>query len=245
MFESLNSFLNTVLLGIGIGFLPSIIWMLFWTREDTHPEPFRILLKAFCYGMLSVPFAIIFELWVIGSIGFDSITDIISNNMTEVLVIVLIIWAGIEEMLKYAFGMRELVQKEDDEPVDPVIYMIATALGFAALENVLFIMSPLLSGDLGHVAAATHMRFMGATLLHVLSSSIIGLAMGYTFYKNRYVKIFYTTLAACGAIALHAAFNIFIMLYESHIFAVFAVMWVLVIALILAIERLKLIRKLN
>jgi hypothetical protein len=35
------------------------------------------------------------------------------------------------------------------------------------------------------------------------------------------------------------------MLYESHIFAVFAVMWVLVIALILAIERLKLIRKLN
>jgi RsiW-degrading membrane proteinase PrsW (M82 family) len=245
MFDHLNSFLNTILIGIGIGFLPSIIWMLFWIREDTHPEPFRILLKAFFYGMLSVPFAIIFELWVVNSIGFESITDIISNNMTEVLIIVFIVWAGIEEMLKFAFGMRELVQKDDDEPVDPVIYMIVTALGFAALENILFIMSPLLSGDFVHVAAATHMRFMGATLLHILSSSIIGLAMGYNFYKSKCTKIFYTTLAACGAIALHAAFNIFIMLYESHIFAVFAIMWVLIIFLILAIERLKLIHKLT
>jgi RsiW-degrading membrane proteinase PrsW (M82 family) len=121
--------------------------------------------------------------------------------------------------------------------------MITAALGFAALENVLFIISPLISGDFSHVAAATQMRFMGATLLHVLASGLIGLAIGFTFYKSRLIKILWVTLATCGAIALHACFNIFIMLYESRIFAVFAVMWVFIIAFILAVERLKFIRK--
>lgn len=243
MFEHLNSFLNTILLGIGIGFLPSIIWLLFWLREDAHPEPIRVLLKAFFYGMLSVPFAIILELWVVQMVGFEQITQIINNNLTCILIVVMILWAVVEELLKFAFAGRELVQKEDDEPVDPVIYMITTALGFAALENVLFIISPILSGDFSHVAAATQMRFMGATLLHVLASGMIGLAIGFTFYKSRLVKIITVSIVACGAVALHAAFNIFIMLYESRIFAVFVVLWILIIIMILSIEKLKFIRK--
>ncbi len=243
MFEHLNSFLNTILIGVGIGFLPSVIWALFWLREDPHPEPKRILLKAFFYGMLAVPFAIMLELWFVNSMGFASITDIIESHLTGTLIIVLILWAAVEEILKFAFGTRELAQKDDDEPVDPVIYMVTTALGFAALENVLFIMSPLFSGDFADVAAAAQMRFMGATLLHILCSGIIGLAIGATFYKNKFIKLLTVTLAVCGAIALHAAFNVFIMLYEPRIFSVFAVMWVLIIVFILSIEKLKGIRK--
>lgn len=243
MFAELNSFLNTILLGVGIGFLPSIIWLLFWVRQDAHPEPFRLLFKAFCYGMLSVPFAIMFELWAVNLVGYEHITDIMSRNLTGVLIVVMLLWSIIEEMLKFVFGSRELIQRENNEPVDPVIYMITTALGFAALENILFILSPLIAGDFSHVAAATQMRFMGATLLHVLASGIIGVAIGYTFYRPKIIKIAYVSLAVCGAIALHAAFNISIMLYESRIFAVFAVMWVLIIAFILVIERLKFIRK--
>ncbi len=33
-----------------------------------------------------------------------------------------------------------LRSQDDDEPIDPSIYMITTALGFAAVENVLFLM---------------------------------------------------------------------------------------------------------
>jgi RsiW-degrading membrane proteinase PrsW (M82 family) len=243
MFESLNSFLNTLLIGIGIGFLPSVVWMLFWIREDSHPEPLRVIFKAFSYGMLSVPFTIMFELWVVGAAGFNTIEEIINQNMTEILIIVLILWAAIEEIMKFTFGMREIVQKDNDEPVDPVIYMIITALGFAALENILFIITPIFSGDISHATAITHMRFIGATLLHIITSGMIGLAIGYTFYKNKITRIFCTTLAICGAIALHAVFNIFIMLYASHIFQVFAIMWILIIAFILAIEKLKFIKK--
>lgn len=243
MFESINSFLNTLLIGIGIGFLPSIVWMLFWVREDAHPEPFRVIFKAFLYGMLSVPFAIIFQLWVVSATGFNTIDEVINQNMTEILIIILLLWAAIEEILKFTFSMREIVQKDDDEPVDPVIYMIVTALGFAALENLLFILVPVFSGDISNATSIIHMRFIGATLLHILTSGVIGLAIGYTFYKNKITRIFYTSLAICGAIALHTAFNVFIMLYASHIFQVFAIIWVLIIAFILAIERLKFIKK--
>jgi RsiW-degrading membrane proteinase PrsW (M82 family) len=193
--------------------------------------------------MLSVPFAIILELWVIKVAGYSDITEIINQNHNLIFIFVMILWAMIEEILKFAFGMRELVQKEDDEPVDPAIYMITTALGFAALENVLFIISPLFSGDFLHVAAATQMRFVGATLVHVLGSGIIGVTMGFVFYKSKFTKILFLTIAACGAIVLHAFFNIFIMFYESHIFLIFATIWVLIVGLILAVERLKFIKK--
>jgi protease PrsW len=249
MFESLNSLLNTILLAIGIGFIPSIIWLLFWLREDAHPEPKRILIKAFCYGMLSVPFAIAFELWALNVTGYSDFIMLVSDaknyggEIFFMLIGVTILWAVIEEVMKFVFGSRELAQKEDNEPIDPVIYMVTAALGFAALENVLFIMSPLLSGELAQATMAAHQRFMGATLLHVLASGLIGLSIGYTFYRSRIVKIVAITLGACGAAALHAAFNIFIILYESRIFLIFAAMWVLVIAFIVAVERLKFIQK--
>ena len=43
------------------GVLPSIIWLLFFLREDAHPESNRMILKVFFYGIIAAFIAVIFE----------------------------------------------------------------------------------------------------------------------------------------------------------------------------------------
>ncbi len=60
------------------------------------------------------------------------------------MTLLFIAWAFIEEITKFlAAYVTVLRRAEDDEPIDPVIYMVTTALGFAAAENTLFLLSPL------------------------------------------------------------------------------------------------------
>ncbi len=41
---------------IGVAVIPAIIWLVFFLREDLHPEPRRLLVVTFCFGALvSIP----------------------------------------------------------------------------------------------------------------------------------------------------------------------------------------------
>src|SRR3989344_9076688 len=53
-------FLNSAAL-ILLGFLPSLIWLVFYYREDCHPEPKHLITRAFLMGIIVSPLAIIFQ----------------------------------------------------------------------------------------------------------------------------------------------------------------------------------------
>ena len=77
----------------------------------------------------------------------------------------LLVWAAIEELVKFsAISLVALRSVYFDEPVDALIYMITVALGFAAIENSLFLLAPLLDGDLTGSLLTGNLRYMGATL---------------------------------------------------------------------------------
>src|SRR3989344_8310003 len=65
-----------------------------------------------------------------------------------------------------------------DEPVDLMIYMVVAALGFAAVENILYLAVPLTNIGITAVIQTTitisFIRFIGATLLHTLCSALLG-----------------------------------------------------------------------
>ncbi len=243
-FETLNQTLNTGLIALGIGITPSLVWLYFWLKEDKFPEPHKTLFKTFFYGMLSVPFAIAFQYIVVYLFGFDPKALNIGELSGVTLFIIIFMWALIEEVVKFvASSEAALIRKEDDEPIDPVIYMITAALGFAAVENILFIISPIFGGDTVQAIASINMRFIGATLLHILASGVIGYTIGATFYKKASTQIPIVAIGLCGAIALHTAFNLLIINDESKMFTAFTAVWIATIALIIAIEKLKLIKK--
>ncbi len=179
-------FLITTILAILGGVLPALIWLMFWLREDKNPEPPKLIIRSFLYGMYMVPLTLIFQ----HIIKFIFIQDksikyvFLTNYSMAILTIVL--WVIIEEYLKYRAAYHGgLKTKHNDEPIDPTIYMITAALGFAALENTLYIFWPLLTGNSLFALIDGNMRFIGATLLHVATAAIIGLFISFSFYKNK------------------------------------------------------------
>ena len=222
----------------GIG--PALIWLFFWLREDKHPEPRKIILITFLFGMVAVPIVLPFQYFVSKYIGGSLELSTIITTSTVLAWLVIFLWASGEEILKYiASHLLFLQKKEIDEPLDWVIYMISTALGFSAAENALFLISPLLEGNVVQTLATGNLRFIGATLLHVICSAIIGVFLAFAFYKSKHIKIIYRSIGILTAIFLHTAFNLFIIMNEQSTMLVFSIVWIAIVALILLLERIK------
>lgn len=230
---------SIIIAAIG-GIAPALIWLLFWLREDEHPEPRKIILVTFLFGMATVPLVLPFQYFVSKYIGgSEDLSTIMASGMLLTW-LVIFLWASAEEILKYIASHLIFIQrKEIDEPMDWVIYMISTALGFSAAENALFLISPLLEGDVTRSLATGNLRFIGATLLHVMCSSIIGVFLAFAFYKSKHVKTIYRVTGILVAIFLHTAFNLFIIVNEQSTMTVFSFVWIATILLILLLEKIK------
>lgn len=224
------------------GTLPALIWLIFWLSEDRkNPEPKSLITLAFIGGMIAVPFTLPLEKLIYDSILNGTAVEQAAASAPMAALVAVALWAIIEELLKFgAAYVLVLKNKEVDEPTDYVIYMISIALGFAALENTLFLIHPLLSGNALLSVVTGNLRFVGATLLHVISSAAIGVFMAFAFYKTRHFKKLYTVFGVILAIALHTLFNFFILnRHGGGSILAFGVVWLSVIVLILMFEKVR------
>lgn len=203
------------LLYIPFGLLPSIIWLLFYLKKDRYPESKKMILKVFFYGMLAAVIAASAELGITFVLGFFSLFIPQATGILAIILFVLyhfIVIALVEEVVKFLIVQEKVMEdSEFDEPPDAMIYMIVTALGFAALENFLYL-SPLLFGNTTIEGAATiaGFRFIGATFLHALASGTIGFFLALSLFEPKNKKL----LLALGifiATILHGLFNLSIM----------------------------------
>ena len=217
------------------GILPSLIWLAFWLFEDKrNPEPKRYIFFAFVAGMAVVlPIVLPLEKLV-------EVQAALVGYPREGL-LVLMLWAFIEETFKFvAAYVAALHWKVFDEPLDAVVYMITAALGFAALENALFLASPIGDGQIFQTIITGDLRFVGATLLHVLSSATVGLVIANAFRKGAKARRKAAVVGVILAVALHTVFNFFILAKGgSATFFVFLTLWLGIVALLLFIERVK------
>jgi RsiW-degrading membrane proteinase PrsW (M82 family) len=180
--------------------------------------------------MIVVVFAIFLEKFV---------ADLISDENIRY-----ILWAGIEEIVKFfAVGIIALGTTSIDEPIDAMIYGITVALGFAAIENTLFVFSQLNTGEITKSIITGNMRFLGATLVHVVSSASIGLMIGISFYKDIFVKTISVIFGVILAVALHSAFNLSIInATGSNTLKIFGWVWCSVVILLIIFEEVKAIK---
>lgn len=217
------------------GLIPALIWLWFWLREDkSHPEPRRYIFLAFIFGIISALLVLPLE-------------EFLSKFLPEVGIITLVAFSFSEEIFKYfAAYFSSLRKKYMDEPIDAIIYMIVIALGFAALENTLFLLHSLKTtgGNITQTILVGNMRFVGAALLHTVSSAVIGIFIALSFYKNKLLKKGYLLTGIILSVALHTFFNFFIINNEGGgIFTIFVMIWIVAILLIFLFEVVKHIKK--
>jgi RsiW-degrading membrane proteinase PrsW (M82 family) len=219
--------------------LPSFIWLLFFLRKDAHPESNRMVLKIFFWGMLAtlpiISFSLLTELFDLA----EPLSKFLSSSILIQVLYLLLGVALVEETLKYLVVSGEaLPNSELDEPLDIMLYMVIAALGFAALENILYlfriylfpptdIVSPVFFTNIIHSLGAIFghvfpenvfyavfltnvIRFIGAVFGHALWSGTLGYFLALSFYEPK-KRLGLLTLGLFLAVSLHAAFNYAIM----------------------------------
>jgi len=202
------------ILYIAIALIPSTIWLFWYLRRDKHPEPNRMVLKIFIWGILVAFPAILIENGIITLVGMSSWPQILKTAVIYFIGVALV-----EEMLKFLI-VKFRVQKTTqlDEPTDAMIYMIIAALGFAAIENVL-ILTPLFEKGFVPTLGIAFSRFIGATFLHVLASSIIGYYLALSLFRPA-EKIKLLIHGFTLAILLHGFYNILVIQLENNFYFV-------------------------
>lgn len=250
--------LTTLLYALLGGILPAIVWLTFWLKQDKkRPEPKIMIIIAFIGGIIAV-FGSLYLEKICAGINIKSLLsgdlfkpilnwleDISVQEKIQLnrLLIVIFFAPLIEEFLKFIMAyFTVLKSKEDDEPIDPMIYMITVALGFAAVENMLFLLDPITKGQLTTSILTGNMRFIGATLLHTVSSVTVGIFISFNFFDRRMSKIAWTTIGLICAIITHILFNFFMVGNARESLMALEIIWIAVIIVLLAFEKIKKIR---
>lgn len=216
-----------LILAFIVGTIPSLFWLWFWLKEDDEKEPKKVLIASFILGMFSVIFVIPVQKFIKSFINDPNIQ--------------LVLWATVEEIMKYMAVMVVIGRtKYVNKPIDWAIYLITSALGFAALENTMFLLEPFSAGQNIVGILTGGLRFLGSTLLHSITSAIVGISLGLSFYMSNFIKKYYLITGLFIATLLHTLFNFFIMKnVGSNFIKIFALLWVVTIIIMLLFEKLR------
>ncbi len=205
----MSSIIHLILL-IPVGFLPGVIWLLYFLGEDKkRPEPKRMIIKTFAWGMMIALVAVIIEYILIELLG----KSFYRPSLFVAIIVFFLIVALTEEYLKY-FVVKSTVLKrpEFDEPIDAMIYCIIAALGFASVENLIVIWGVSLR-DIANPFGIMALRFIGATLLHALASGIVGYWLGVAMFSKKKLSFrsvkakLLVTFGLVQAVIFHGLFN--------------------------------------
>lgn len=194
--------LNDPLLLAIVGLLPGFIWLFFFLREDRHPEPKRTLILVFLAGAIST----------IPTLLFQFFSQRLFFFLPTGSLLLFFILAAIEEVFKFSAAYTVLKNNPAfNEPIDAMIYIIAAAMGFATIENILIATS---SVGLTETTSIIALRFIGATLLHALSAGLLGYYWAKGLLFNNTKK--YLIIGFLIASFTHALFNSLIIRFQEN-----------------------------
>jgi len=111
-----------------IGLAPGLFWLWYFYSRDTYePEPLSLIARMFFLGMVAAVIAFFLE-------------NLLISFVTAILFVALVV-PVVEEVLKFSMvALFVYRDKEFDEPMDGIVYATATALGFATVENLVYVL---------------------------------------------------------------------------------------------------------
>lgn len=233
------------------GVLPALVWLWFWLRQDhENPEPKGLIALSFAAGMAVVFFValaqeLILKLMPLIMSGVDLLAIQFTFIPPTPETTQAVLWAGAEEFGVFATVFLVAYQsKHFDEPLDCIIYLLTAALGFAAMENTLYLLKDIMHSGSSLIILDSNLRFIGATTLHIVSAAILGIAFAFAYHSRFWIQFIAGFVGILLATLLHAYFNLSIMdTYGTlNTLAVFAPFWGAIIGIIILIQIVKRIK---
>ena len=153
--------------------LPIFLLCFFVYKKDPHNEPSKLLAKIFALGFFSAIPIIILELFLGKFFPTDDVSSFILI-FVNVFISVALIEEGFKWLVTVFFGYKN---KEFDEIYDIIVYAVFASLGFACIENILYV----ISNGIGNAI----MR----ALFSVPGHMCFGVIMGYFLAKAKIGRI--------------------------------------------------------
>ena len=179
-----------------LAFAPGIFWLWFFVRKDIYrPGPKRLLALTFFLGMVSTIPAGIME--------YIFLDDSVMSGPAAALTMEMLFVVGpVEETAKFlAVRLVAFRSLYFDEPSDGLVYSVAASLGFASLENFLYVI------EFGPEVMIV--RAPLSTLAHVIFGSFWGYALGSQRQEDARNSTPVFMGVATGAV-VHGLFNVLV-----------------------------------
>ena len=215
---------------LSLALAPGTAIALYIYLKDHHErEPLHLLILCFLYGCLSTAVTLLISLPVNFLIltAPDSVIDQFINAFFKV--------ALIEEFSKFIFVRFILFRSiHFNEPFDGIVYAVMVSMGFATLENVVYVY------ELGFMTGV--LRMFTAVPAH----AVFGIIMGYYVGKAKFTHtnvLMYSVLGLAAPALFHGAYDYF--LFIAEIKGVYAGIWIgslaaMVVGLILSRKAIRL-----
>jgi len=187
---------DPVILSLAFSILVALFWLSRFRKMDKfEKEPERLIYLTFLAGALATAPSIVLEMFFHPEQGQP--VPLLSSLLLSYL------WVAIvEESFKYlAVRLTVYRSKQFNEVMDGMIYMISSALGFAAAENVGYM--------LGFGLSTGVLRAILSYLGHISFSAILGYYMGKAKIEG---KRNWLWVGILFAISLHWLYDLFIVL---------------------------------
>lgn len=210
---------------------PGLAIILFvYLRDKYDKEPFRQLFLAFFFGVISTALAVL-----LGNV-IERVTHFTNKgNIVDIFYYAYGVVAVSEELAKYIFLFYFIRKPFFDEPYDGITYAVVIAMGFATLENVLYVY-----GDgTGNYTTAL-LRMLTAVPGHASFAVVMGYCVGLAKF-NPGRQVFFTLLGISGAIVFHGTYD-FLLMQQDYPYIALGAFVALIISLWLSFRAIRIHR---
>ena len=186
----------------------AILLVYFFIRDKYEKEPIRLLAIGVIFGMVSAAVILAIDFVLVPLTPAQS-------SFGASLYTAFIVSAGVEESVKFLF-LYFLVwrNKNFNERFDGIVYAVFISLGFAGVENVIYVTHPNFHGVI---------TALGRAIFSVPGHGLFGVAMGYYFALAKFEpekSRFFMFQAWAVPWLLHGIYNL-ILLTASYYYMVF------------------------
>ncbi len=181
---------------LSLALAPGCAIMLYIYLKDKHErEPLLLLVISFLYGGLST-LVTLFISWPVNLLILTREDDVIEQFFNAFFKVALI-----EEFSKFIFVRFILYNNKNfNEPFDGIVYAVIVSMGFATVENILYVF------EFGYTTGI--LRIFTAVPAHAAFAIIMGYFLGKAKFTHR-KALYFSAIALLAPTLFHGSYDYF------------------------------------
>lgn len=188
-------------LSLLLAILPGVLIIIFiYYSDKRHKEPIKLIFATvFCGMVCVVPANVLTGMteWCLSVVDRTSADPWVFPAINSVFCIALP-----EELFKFVIFMGITSDKDFDEPIDAIVYAVCVSMGYAIVENIIYIL------DYGFTDSIYWM--FTAVPAHACFAIFMGFFAGRAFFTDVKRKRLWLAISLSSAVVLHGLYEFFI-----------------------------------